>query len=919
VKARGRLPTLGARRKRLLDQQAALIALTRSDVFNRENLQQALQLVTETGARLMNVERVSVWRYSESRALIHCVDLYELSKDLHSSGAELEARCFPSYFEALTTSEAIVANDAHTHPQTREFSDSFLTPLNITSMLDIPVRLHGRLKGVLCHEHVGKGVTWTAEDRLFGVAMANLISLALEQRERSRAETALRESQQRLATMLAYAPDGIVVLDLDTGCFIEGNARALQLYGMDREALLRVGPAEMSPERQPDGRLSSEAAREWIEQAMAGANPVFEWMHMNAAGKSIPCEVRLVRLPVSDRRLVQGSINDISERKRLEVERARLNNRWRLLLESAGPGIYGTDTQGRCIFMNRSGEAMIGYKAEELLGCNMHEVIHHTRADGTPYPVDECPIFRAFQVGEPQRCEGELLWRRDGTSFPCEIAAYPIVNGGVIEGAVVTFSDISERLRSQDELRRLKDAAESANRAKSEFLASMSHELRTPLHSVLGHAQLLRRQEGLLGTQVKVLGIIEQSGEHLLGLIDEILDMAKIETGTLELVADHFDLNRLLETIASIMHARAESKGLAFASSTSPALPAVVIGDERRLRQVLMNLLDNAIKYTRGGTVTLRVDVHNSRVRFTVEDTGIGIQPQHLPEIFNLFHQVRDPAVSVEGTGLGLAISRRLTRLMGGELEVKSVPGQGSRFWFDIQLPAVPGAVPASQTRTAIAVEGARRKILVVDDEEDGRGLLRDLLVPLGFEVHEASDGEAAVREAKRLRPDAVLMDIRMPRLNGFQATRQMRHTPSLANTAIIAVSAGAFAQDRWQCIEAGANDFIAKPFRQDKLLAVLCANLDLTLVYADDKPASTSEGAGAMVVPEGEQLRTLLDFASRGDIQSFLQQVNHVESLDPAYARFVQQLRMHAAGYRMKELRRWLKSFEPNDECVAR
>jgi CheY-like chemotaxis protein len=367
------------------------------------------------------------------------------------------------------------------------------------------------------------------------------------------------------------------------------------------------------------------------------------------------------------------------------------------------------------------------------------------------------------------------------------------------------------------------------------------------------------------------------------------------------------------------MRARAESKGLAFASIAAPDLPTVVSGDERRLRQVLMNLLDNAIKYTRGGVVALRVDMRGARVRFMVEDTGIGIEPQHLPEIFNLFHQVRDPAVYVEGTGLGLAISRRLTRLMGGELDVKSIPGQGSRFWFDIELPPIAGATPTNVTRTVIAVEGARRKVLVVDDEEDGRELLRDLLEPLGFEVHEASDGEAAVREARRLRPDVVLMDIRMPRLNGFQATRQMRHTPSLVNTAIIAISAGAFAQDRWQCIEAGANDFVAKPFREDKLLAVLCANLDLTLVYADDKPAEPSAGEQTLIIPDQEQLRTLLDSASRGDIKSLLEQVNQLEALDLAYAPFVQQLRVRAAGYRMKELRRWLKGFDHTDECVAR
>ncbi|PWT76437.1 MAG: serine/threonine protein kinase, partial [Proteobacteria bacterium] len=360
--------------------------------------------------------------------------------------------------------------------------------------------------------------------------------------------------------------------------------------------------------------------------------------------------------------------------------------------------------------------------------------------------------------------------------------------------------------------------------------------------------------------------------------------------------------------------------GLAFISTAPTDLPSVVSGDERRLRQVLMNLLDNAIKYTIGGAVALRVESLESKLRFAVEDTGIGIEPEHLSEIFNLFHQVRDPAVVVEGTGLGLAISRRLTRLMGGELQVASVPGQGSRFWFDLTLPAAPHAAPTSATRTVIALTGAKRSVLVVDDEEHGRSLLRELLAPLGIQVYEARDGEAAIQEAQRLRPDAILMDIRMPRVNGLEATRRIRQIESLADTIIIAISAGAFERDRQHCIEAGANDFVAKPYRQEKLLAVVCSHLGLEPVYAEDKAPASAAVAVTLVVPPASELRTLLDLASRGDIKRFLDQLTYVEQLQPAYAPFVNQLRTRAAGYRMKELRRWLKSFEGvMDECVAR
>ena len=691
------------------------------------------------------------------------------------------------------------------------------------------------------------------------------------------------------------------------------------MFGLDRQALLQVGPVELSPKWQPDGRLSSKVAHEKVQEALAGGTPVFEWQHSNASGALIPCEVRLVQLPHGERRLVRGSINDISQRKRLEEERERLNRRCRLLLESAGPGIYGTDTQGRCTFMNRAAEAIIGYSAEEVLGRNMHALIHHSRNDGSPYPGAECPVFRVFESGQPCRVEGEVLWRRDGSSFPSEYAAYPIVNGGVIEGAVVSFSDISERLRAQAELRQVKEAAEAASRAKSEFLATMSHELRTPLNSVLGYAQLLRRQHGLSAGDIKALGIIEQSGEHLLGLIDDILDMAKIETGTVDIVAEHFDLHRMLDGVATVTRTRAEAKGLTFTSAERSDVPRVVRADERRLRQVLMNLLDNAVKYTQQGGIALQIALQGARVRFVVEDTGIGIEPQHLAEIFNVFHQVRDGAGVVEGTGLGLAISRQLTRLMGGDLHVSSTRGEGTRFWFDLDIPSASPALVLPASRTVIGVQGRKRRLLVVDDAEDGRGLLRDVLAPLGFQVYEAIDGEAAVREAPLLKPDAVLMDMRMPRLNGLQAARQLRGMRELRGCVIIAISASAFEQDRQDWIEAGAHDFIAKPFRQEKLIDLLCAHLELQPVYVCAGADPAEQSIPPLVIPPAERLQGLLALAQRGDVQNLLLRIEELQLLDRTYAAFAAQARTLAESYRMQELRRWLERCRaiPN-ECSA-
>ncbi len=734
--------------------------------------------------------------------------------------------------------------------------------------------------------------------------------------ERKRTEQALRASEQRLSTMLAYSPDAITLLDVDTLRFVEANEQAGRLYGYDRESLLRMGPVELSPERQPDGRLSSEAAREKVLEALNGAVPVFEWMHVSAAGELFPCEVRLVRLPDAARRLIRGSVIDISERKRAEAARRESEARMRGILNASMDCIISIDHDGRIIEFNPASEQTFGYRREQVIGRELAElIIPPARRD-----AHRSGLARYLATGEGpllgRRIEVEAM-RSDGTEFPVEISITPILGGPKMVTA--TVRDITARKRAQAELHEAKEAAETASRAKSEFLASMSHELRTPLNSVLGYAQLLRREKGLSALQCKAITIIHQAGEHLLGLIDEILDMAKIEAGTLDILAENFDLHGLLESIAVLTRGRAQAKGLAFTCAQWSDIPSVVCADERRLRQVLTNLLDNAIKYTRQGGVVLKTGMLDGRVCFAVEDTGIGIRPEHLSEIFDLFHQVRDPTAVVDGTGLGLAISKRLVRLMGGELQVASTLHEGSRFWFELDLQPVSTPAPMAPGRSVTGVEGDRRRVLVVDDEDDGRSLLRDLLTPLGFEVHEAADGVAAVHEAARLRPDAILMDMQMPRLDGLAATAQIRAMPELVGTVIFAISASAFEHNRARCIESGADEFIPKPFRQEKLLEHLCSHLGLTLLHASpggtggtgrtSGTGNTPEPAVVLTAPSTKDLDRLIDFASRGDIRQLLREANELEAADPAYAPLAVRIRTLGEAYRMKELRRWLKS----------
>ncbi len=469
-------------------------------------------------------------------------------------------------------------------------------------------------------------------------------------------------------------------------------------------------------------------------------------------------------------------------------------------------------------------------------------------------------------------------------------------------------------------LRLAKEEAELANRGKSEFLANMSHELRTPLNTVLGYTQILAKEGGLSPIQTKALAIIEQSGEHLLGLINELLDITRIEAGTLEIHPAELNLPRLLQGIAESLRVRVKAKGLSFTVEHLGEIPTVVRADEQRLRQVLINLLDSAVKYTVTGGVALKVGYHQDRLRFCVEDTGIGIPPEQLPHIFDAFYQIRDQQAFVEGTGLGLAISKRLVGLMGGTLEVRSKPVEGSAFWFHLALSEVATApIPMDTGKRILGVAGARPKVLVVDDNTDNRQLLSDMLAPLGFEIREAVDGQDGLDQAAAWRPDVILMDMRMPVMDGFEATRRIRNMEALREVVILAISASAFEYNREQCLEAGADDFLAKPFRLEKLADLLRLHLGLEWIYGREDPRAQETGPqpSLFLLPEPERT-ILLDLARRGDIKGILAEAGRLEQADPRYAAFLQEVRTLAEDFKVKQLCRFLDATKAHSSSEA-
>ena len=530
--------------------------------------------------------------------------------------------------------------------------------------------------------------------------ITGFMGIATDLTERNREEERFRE-------VVEAAPNGIVVVN-EAGVITLVNAQTEKAFGYLRSELVGQPVEMLVPERfhaaHPAHRRSFFADPKG--RAMGAGRDLFG---RRKDGSEFPLEIGLSPIATREGLVVLAAVVDVTGRKRAEEERERLTRELQLLLESTGEGIYGIDLEGRFTFINRAALSILGFTREELLGRNAHEAIHHTRKDGSAYPVQECPIFRAFHTGQGSRRDDEVLWRKDGTSFSAEYVSYPILQQGVPTGAVVTFSDITERKQAEAALHDLnaalvsqaaeladaKERAEAADRLKSAFLATMSHELRTPLNSIIGFTGIIL--QGLAGPlnpeQTKQLEMVRGSARHLLALINDVLDISKIEAGQLEVYCEPFDLRASITNVTNTVRPLAEKKGLALNVEVSPAV-AEAVSDKRRVEQVLLNLLSNAIKFTEQGGVTFTAEIvpgtiHNPQpaIRIAVADTGMGIKTEDLDQLFQPFRQI-DSGLSRnhEGTGLGLAICQRLAEKLGGAIRAESEWGKGSVFTFTLPL-----------------------------------------------------------------------------------------------------------------------------------------------------------------------------------------------------------------------------------------
>ena len=644
----------------------------------------------------------------------------------------------------------------------------------------------------------------------------------------------------RFRGLLESAPDAMVITDAD-GHITMVNARTEALFGFMRSSLVGRQVSCLFPEEESQSFPLLNVSPE--ERVKLRIRSGFELRARKRSGKTLPVEITLSPIETPDGVLTSISMRDVSDRHAAEQALRTSEERYRRMIEALQQEyiFYTQRVDGSFMYMTDSVTRILGYTPDDFM------------VNSLQYLRSGEDRERSRKVRE-QICKGKThpsyeleVIKPDGSIGVIEVLDTPAFNDRgqvtVIEGLV---RDRTRERAAATALSEARDAAEAANEAKTLFLSNMSHELRTPLNGVLGYVQLLLGDMDVTPVQHDRLVAIQACGQHLLTLINDILDLTKAESGKMDLQSKPVSIPVLVDTVEQILYQKAEMKGLALELFICTEVPALVMGDEIKMRQILINLVSNAIKFTDRGRVRLKVSALNAGLAFEVEDTGIGISQEQIEHIFDPFRQ-GDGGRKEGGTGLGLSISRRLASAMGGDLNVTSKPGKGSRFLFTMPLQTV-HEVSGSEDLLDIYMgdghlaPGQDVRVLVVDDTETNCDILKQMLEAAGFGVVCVSNGRQAVDAAGREHFDLVLMDLRMPVMSGFRAVRMMHSRHGREHLPVIAISAGVYPSlvddiRRW-----GFADFIGKPFRSKELFRVIRRHLQLVWKDSMNKDKGASE-----------------------------------------------------------------------------
>jgi PAS domain S-box-containing protein len=747
-----------------------------------------------------------------------------------------------------------------------------------------------------------------------------LLVLAMEDvTARKRAEEALVEAGALQSAIFNSANFSSIATD-EKGVIQIFNVGAERMLGYTAaDVMNKITPADISDPQEVIARakaLSAELGttitpgfQALVFKASRGIEDIYELTYIRKDGSRFAAIVSVTALRDA-REVIIGYLligTDNTARKLVEAERLLLDQRvrdqqfyTRSLIESNIDALITTDPRGIITDVNKQMEALTGCTRDELIGAPFKDYF-------TDPERAEAGIKRV--LAERKLTDYELTARaRDGTETVVSYNATTFHDRDrKLQGVFAAARDVTERKRYEQSL-------QQANRAKSVFLANMSHEIRTPMNAILGFSQLMLRDPDLNPRQAQYLGTINRSGEHLLALINDILEMSKIEAGRTTLNPTTFDLPALLKDLEMMFRVRTDEKKLAFAVETIGDVPRYIVTDINKLRQVFINVIGNAVKFTERGGVGVRVRADRTGpagpvLRVEIEDTGPGISPDEQDKLFRHFEQTKTGQQAGTGTGLGLAISREFVRLMGGAITVTSEVGTGSVFVM--QLPFKEGAADAVRAKDAPRHVLTLRpgqptcRVLIADDVEDNRQLLALLLTPVGFEIRLATNGAEAVREFEQWHPHLILMDFRMPVMDGREAIRRIRAADGGPEPKIIAVTASAMDENRLDLMAIGADDFISKPFREIELFEKIQTHLGVEYVYAEEPAAGVPEEAAeltpASLAGWGRDLiRPMREAVLTADLDRLLATIHEGETRDP---RGAHQLRCMAEGFQYQKL----------------
>ena len=655
--------------------------------------------------------------------------------------------------------------------------------------------------------------------------------------ERKKAEEELKASEENYRTIFNANKDSISIYGLGPdgkpSGFIELNEAACDILGYTKEELLSMKLEDLE-EPVPEAIMMQRAA-----DLKTKGSTDFETKIKDRQGRYKRTEVKVVMITYRNKPALLNILRDISLRKKTEDALRESELKFREMANLLPQIVFETDTQGNLTYVNNQAFKILGYPEDyPIIGMS-------TLGFYTPESrIKAIENIRKKVSGEMETESNEYnMVRKDGSTFPALVYSNVELNETRTVGLRGIIVDITEQKKTETQLIKAKQEAETANKAKSMFLANMSHEIRTPLNAIIGFSQLMNRDIALTANQKDYNNSIIKAGEHLLTLINDILELSKMEAGRIVLNPVHVCLPDFLKDMQLIFKEKAASKHIRLAFETAADLPVNVVVDESKLHQVLINLIGNAVKFTDYGSIVVRSRVdHNgedkARLVVEIQDSGSGISESEQQNLFKHFVQTSAGIKKGSGTGLGLALSRELVRLMGGDISVSSEVGKGSIFSFFVDIKEILfEAVKITTTTRVIGIEKGQKafRILIVDDREENLKVVSDLLQIVGFDTMTAINGEDAVEKFNQCVPDLILMDLRMPVMDGYEATRCIKLTEKGQGTPIIALTASAFESDRKKIESMGMNGFIRKPFRESELFKTVGNILNIRYIYEDE------------------------------------------------------------------------------------